>query len=350
MIIKSFEFDQYVWRLNTTFLGNLNLIVGKNAVGKSKTLNAIANVAKFIKGEISGLVPVHRCRIEFVDESAHELVYSYHGDLAEIHEESMILDGKMIIYRTSNHAQIKDEVVNPPSNKLVIQSQRDTAKYPEFEKVMIWAEQTRGFSFSELSSSKPYEVPSMFAQNLDITDIYEKLDDEKCEFVKAKMRELGYDINAIEKTEIQQFKFITLKEEGLVLPLFSNSISNGMLRTFYILTYLAYISSVVGAKTLLIDDLGEGLDFSRSSRLSKMMFDYCEQKGIQLIVTSNDNFLMNAIDLSHWIILRRDKSVVSSLSNQTHPDMFFKFKKMGLNNFDMLSTDYIDRFLSEAKS
>lgn len=161
------------------------------------------------------------------------------------------------------------------------------------------------------------------------------------------MKELGYHINEITPLKVDQFNIITLKEEGVTVPLFSSSMSNGMLRVFYILTYMSYIATIESAKTFLIDDLGEGLDYSRSARLSKMMFDYCEAHDIQLIVTSNDKFLMNAIDLNHWIILQRYGDEVKTYSRSTYPDMFTKFRKMGLNNFDILSTDFIERFLSQ---
>ncbi len=41
MKILSFEYSDYSWALDKVSFGNLNLIVGRNAVGKSKTLNAI---------------------------------------------------------------------------------------------------------------------------------------------------------------------------------------------------------------------------------------------------------------------------------------------------------------------
>lgn len=47
MIVKSFEYDNYLWKLDTIYLDKLNLIVGKNAVGKSKTLMAMVEVARF---------------------------------------------------------------------------------------------------------------------------------------------------------------------------------------------------------------------------------------------------------------------------------------------------------------
>ena len=171
-----------------------------------------------------------------------ELIYSYEGNIKEITSESMTYGDKELISRNATRSLVNGKNVNPPQNKLVIQTQRDTTKFPEFEIVMSWAEHTR------------------------------------------------------------QFKMITLSEDEVIIPLFSSYMSNGMLRVFYILTYMAYVATVEGAKTFLVDDLGEGLDYSRSSKLSKIMFDYCEAHDIQLIVTSNDNFLMNAISLDNWSV------------------------------------------------
>lgn len=348
MIVKSFKYDDYLWKLNTIYLDKLNLIVGKNAVGKSKTLRAMVDVARFIKGETAG-VSAHSCRIVFSDEMGKELIYSYEGNIKEITSESMTYGDKELISRNATRSLVNGKNVNPPQNKLIIQTQRDTTKFPEFEIVMSWAEHTRGFSFSELSSSQSYLIPNMFSEKIDFTDLFEKIDNEKEQFIINNMRALGYKINEISKLDVQQFKMITLSEDGVIVPLFSSYMSNGMLRVFYILTYMAYVATVEGAKTFLVDDLGEGLDYSRSSKLSKIMFDYCEAHDIQLIVTSNDNFLMNAISLDNWIILRRNGKNVIGYSRYTHPDMFVKFRKMGLNNFDMLSTDFIERFLSSAE-
>lgn len=349
MLVKSFDYNNFMWKLDTIYLDKLNLIVGKNAVGKSKTLNALVEVARFIKGETSSIVTQNQCCLTFEGRDGTELVYTFEGSAKEIVRESMTVDGVEILTREGEHAMVKGESVNPPLNKLVIQTQRDTTKFPEFEDVMSWAEHTRGFSFSDLSSSKPFSIPNMFSEKIDFSELFEKIDEDKRQFIIDKMKELGYHINEITPLKVDKFNIITLKEEGVTVPLFSSSMSNGMLRVFYIFTYMSYIATIESAKTFLIDDLGEGLDYSRSARLSKMMFDYCEAHDIQLIVTSNDKFLMNAIDLNYWIILQRYGNEVKTYSRSTHPEMFTKFRKMGLNNFDILSTDFIERFLSQVR-
>lgn len=350
MYIKSFEYkDSFSWELDTIHFNKVNLIVGKNAVGKSKTLSALVEVAKFIKGEGSVDAASHKCHIVFSDDNGKEIAYSYDWFKGEIVTETMMVGNKIVISRDDEKALLNGDFINPPTNKLIIQTQRDTNRFPEFETVISWAEHTRGFSFSDLTSYHSYSIPSMFSDKMKFEELYEKIDQAKEDFIVQTMRNLGYRIKEVAKLDLTQYKIIYLSEEDVMMPLLPHSLSNGMVRVFYMLTYLAFIATVEGAKTFLVDDLGEGLDFSRSSKLSKVIFDYCQSNDIQLIVTSNDNFMMNAVDLNNWIILQRTGNKVESFSSKTHPEMFIKFRKMGLSNFDMLSTDYIDRFISEAR-
>lgn len=352
MKITSFEYGDYSWSLGKVSFGNLNLIVGRNAVGKSKTLNAIVLFVKFLNGDVNAATPSHWCKVEFLTDDNIALRYSYEYKDNVIINEILYSGSNKIISRDKEHSFIGDTEVNPPTNKLCVQSQRDTKNYPEFESIMQWAEKLKGYSFSELSSTKSYEIPSLFKEKIDFADMFEKISqiDVKRGFVIDKMKELDYDIDSIEPFKISdKFNIVMIQEHGVNTPLFSALLSNGMLRVLYIFAYMAYLSTEQGARTLLVDDLGEGLDFSRSSKLSKIIFDYCEAHDIQLIVTSIDNFLMNAVNLDYWVILKRDGVHTTGISKKTHPDMFLKFKKMGLNNFDMLSTDFVYRYLEKIK-
>ena len=349
MIVSTFEYTDHGWHLGEVSFGSQNLIVGKNAVGKSKTLHALVLVAKFIKGDMRGYIPAHSCRIVFTLEEGRRLEFAYSYENNVVLSE-FLRDGEMILVdRNKDAVVVRDEPANPPVNRLCVQSQRDTSKNPEFEYVISWAEQMRGFSFSDLSSSKSYDIPNMFDEKLDFVELFEHIGDERKDFIIQMMHAMGYDIDNIEPFMFSdKYKMITLYEQGVSIPLFVSSVSNGMLRVFYIFTYLSYVATEEGAKTLLIDDLGEGLDFSRSKKLSKLIFGYCAEHNIQLIATTNDNFLMNAVSLSHWVILLRNKQNIKAFSEHTHPEMFAKFKRTGLNNFDMLGTDFVYNYLKES--
>ena len=124
-------------------------------------------------------------------------------------------------------------------------------------------------------------------------------------------------------------------------------LSNGMFRVFSVLLYMIYSSTLKGARCLMIDDMGEGLDYRRSTKLGKIVFSYCKAKSIQLIVTSNDSFLLDTVDLDLWNILQRTGSVVTSLNSQTHQELFAKFARTGLSNYDILSSNFITNHLQK---
>ena len=80
-----------------------------------------------------------------------------------------------------------------------------------------------------------------------------------------------------------------------------------MFRTIYIIAFLLYFkrNKLGQPAMLLVDDLCEGLDYNRSTKLGKLCFNMCQQLGIQLMASSNDSFLMDVVDLKYWNILRR---------------------------------------------
>ena len=91
----------------------------------------------------------------------------------------------------------------------------------------------------------------------------------------------------------------------------------------------------------MIDDLCEGLDYERATKLGKLIFNKCKDTNIQLIATSNDSFLMDVVDIKFWNVLQREGKVVTAINIQTHEALFKKFKFTGLSNFDFFASDYI---------
>ena len=126
-------------------------------------------------------------------------------------------------------------------------------------------------------------------------------------------------------------------------PVIMGSMSNDMFRVLYLLVYLHYIASYTSG-VVLIDDIGEGLDYFRSSSLGKKIFAFAQEHGVQMIVTSNDSFLVDTVDLSAWILLKRTGRVVTAISAKTNPEDFNRFRKLGLNNSDLMKTDFLVRY------
>ena len=158
---------------------------------------------------------------------------------------------------------------------------------------------------------------------------------------------LQYHIDKIEPVELGDIQKVLFIEKDVNIPLFDFNLSKGMFRTLYLLIYLEFIAQSGKPATLLIDDLCEGLDYDRSTKLGKHVFDFCSTNNIQLMATSNDSFLMDVVNLNYWSILQRNGSKVSAINHENSPELFDDFSFTGLSNFDLLSSDFIERHINK---
>lgn len=341
MVLAEFSYvDRLNWQISGLSLNNQNLIVGMNAVGKSRTLAAIGNVVRFIKGDIESGGSSFYCAMKLVN--GHQLDYSIDVHDGIINSESLKKDGVALISRDSSGVSMYGDKVNPPANKLIIQARRDTENYKEIEEVIQWAEQTSIFIFSNITTSPNSLSPYAISNEPLLPIMYRKMSEDQHRELLNYMGELGYDIERIEEYEkANGAVMLRIFESGVNAPLSPFDLSNGMFRVFCVLLYMIYCSTFSNARCLMIDDIGEGLDYKRSTLLGKIVFSYCEKNNIQLIATSNDSFLMDAVDLRYWNVLRREGGKVYSLNWTSNPELFERFARTGLSNFDLLSSNFI---------
>lgn len=341
MILSDFKYKELNgWQLTGLLLNDLNLVVGYNATGKTKTINALSNVIRFIKGELNDIAPSFCCSMTFKNSGL--LKFSFEVKEGKVVSETLEKDGYSLIQRTENNAFIKGEAINPPNTKLILQIRRDTIKYPEFEEIIQWAEFTFIFVFSNVTNSPNSLSPYLVSKEPILSAMFEAIPDDKKQLLIDNIRSLDYPIDNIQVLKAENgHKMLYLNESGIDTPLIPFDLSNGMFRVFCVLLYMTYCTIQAKARCLVIDDMGEGLDYKRSEKLGKILFDYCHQNGIQLIVTSNDSFLMNVVDLEYLIILQRKGNIVNCLNSVTDHELFKKFARTGLNNFDMLSSNFI---------
>lgn len=346
MILTEFSYrESSGWHLEKLMLHQQNLIVGMNAVGKSRSLEALGNVIRFIKNDSEQVKKDFSCTLKL--SNSHQIVYSFELTEGMIKSEYLEIDGEPKIERNSSKIEMYGESVNPPANKLLIQARRDTMRYPEIEEIILWAEHTSMFVFSNITASTRSLSPYMLSSEPLFPDMYDQIKNQQnilIDYIKT----LGYQIDKIEVEEnASGSKSLLIYENGVDKPMMYYDLSNGMFRVFCVLLYMIYSSTLAEARCLMIDDMGEGLDYRRSTKLGEIVFDYCKKNSIQLIVTSNDSFLMDAVALDLWNILQRTGNSVSTLNCQTHQDLFTKFARTGLSNFDILSSNFITNQLQK---
>ena len=235
--------------------------------------------------------------------------------------------------------------INPPKNKLTPHVRRDTVSYPYIEAIMQWAEHVCGQRFNETDIWGDSHTDSYIqAHGKNLYTMIKTLPDDRIEYIKELANQLDYPLTDIEPFETKDIHKILFYEKGVNRVLFDSDLSKGMFRTLHLIIYLEYLIQQDCPSLLLIDDVCEGLDYNRSTQLGKYLFQRCEEQDIQLIASSNDSFLMNAVDTRYWNILFRQGSEVFSINYLTHPQLFDEFVYTGLSNFDLFSSDYIDRY------
>lgn len=352
MLLNSFKYKTKGWELSEIKpIHRSNLFVGRNATGKTRAIKALSNVASFMQSISQSAFWTDfsfDTAFSFIDPDnpGWTMEYGFQIKDGKVEKETLVVNGDRLIRRIKETSQYKGETIDPPKDKLVVQVRRDRTLYPEIEALMSWVE---GISFVSCSIINPFTILNEhpgFINPVPFSELVESLKDSEKKKVLATARELGYDVVAMESVEyFTNLKLVSVRERFFRSEFLNVQLSSGMLRVLYLLCFMEYIKHSEKISLLLIDDLGEGLDYSRATQLGQLIFQRCLQDGLQLIASSNDAFLMEVVDISNWQILNRKGSKVSSMNQQSHPDLFRRFKMTGLSNFDFFSSDFIDKYL-----
>jgi AAA domain, putative AbiEii toxin, Type IV TA system len=332
------------WEIDNLSLDKFNLIVAKNATGKSMTLLEMSKISSFIKNvNFANDAKVYdQWILEFLDNNTKiDYTFSYDANPNKNLKlsENLKINDFTIIDRLNENAQIYSELkkeylnVTPPDRSLLISSRRDKNEFPISEKIIKWC---NGFKYIAFSHQENV--------SMDIEDVKEniiKLDNEDLIILVADMNRLGYNLEYISVDKSKRIPQVSIKEKKLNHELDLYELSSGMFRTIGLLAFIDFNLEKKNLTTVAIDDLGEGLDYERATKLGKLLLEKIENSNIQLIATSNDSFLMDVIPIKYWNILQREGNTVRALNYQNSKELFDKFKLTGLSNFDLFSSDYL---------
>jgi hypothetical protein len=368
MMISKVNYSQNVgwhgeWHLKDLSLGKLNLIVGKNAVGKTRAMNITNALAGMISGKSTKLLNGN-WDVTFKSERGL-WKYVLRIDKGMVVEETLRGRRRSWLSRRRSEGtidycmdgQIERRKFYPPENKLTNQVRRDIKELPYLEELTKWGE---NYHFYRFSSVRPDELLVMspsesgvsgleaVGENLGVVPyLLEKVqNDRRVKLaIMEDVKKIGYrtdDLSAVVASlpgVPPGLRVIQLREEGIGFPITQTELSQGMYRVIAIVVVINYLMATGTGGTVAVDDLGEGLDFERSSRLAELIFKKAKRTDIQLIVTSNDRFLMNAVDVKCWNVLERRGTVVRSFNYGNSKRVFDEFALVGLNNFDLFASE-----------
>src|SRR6266705_2272411 len=159
--ISYYEFkDQpYKWDIPSFELGSINLIVGKNASGKTRLLNATSGLARLLCSRIpiSNIISTHY-KAHFSHDDDHKtglkVVYVLDIEDRKVSNESLTIDGTRYLQRTgySEGTLFAQEIQQPlgfaiEGSQIAAQAKRDSKQHPYLEPLNIWARSTFHFRF-----------------------------------------------------------------------------------------------------------------------------------------------------------------------------------------------------------
>jgi len=335
----------------TTFdwieLQNSNLMVGKNASGKSTVSNILVAFTRlFLPSQAH---QIGQRTIELVNSKGKQFTYHYEGEIKGVVKESLYRDAQLLFDRDFSDAKIYSEAkrdfeqITPPANKPIIQVRRDAKDYPYLEELAQWAEGIHSIKFGNVNPAAFNKTESERGFNIeDFNKALESLDLPDKETIITEFNSLGYDLKVIDIKKLGDQNILFVKEAGLKYELRQESLSQGMFRSLALLIYLHYIINKKKAQLIIIDDLCEGLDFDRATNLGKLLFNKAKDKGIQFLATSNDFFLMNVVTIDIWNIIKRDTTKIKVYNYKNSKEKFDEFKFLGLNNFQLFASDYLE--------
>jgi len=350
-----FSKEKNVWELEELQLGDKILLVGKNASGKTRIINIINNLAKIIRGEFTyNKIKDNEWFAEFILEKDKIFKYNLHIKDGKIDKEELYINKEPLLIRSKNKARIKivggNEVdINPPVDKLTIQVRRDEKEYPFLEELINWAEGTHGLDFGNTSAKTIILPQNNRLDSLNIVpSIVNELNPKSIKEVVKDFNKLGYDLESMYSEFLpgipREFKFLFVKEKGLEHPISQEYLSDGMYRALALIIYVQYmVQNNISEELFLVDNLSEGLDYDRSSKLLKLLFDKVDKYKFNFIFTSNDYFLINSVEVKYWNIIYRVGSITKSYNYKKNKEEFDKFYSSGLSNLDLFTSNFINK-------
>ena len=345
------------WELNDLLLDDFNLVVGKNATGKSLTLKVIEEFAMLIDNRTFtwGKNQLYRYySFTFINEQKDIFEYkvSVKNEPIAIFYERLEVNGTVKLDRNLEKGQLYSEVqkstnlINPPQHMLVIHVRRDSVEHPFFEEIVFWAEHFKSYGFANVVPLAKYKLGNNVPMHPTII-LFGLIQKHGNQFITSFINDfnsIGFNISSVvaQKFPDNTLSF-NLEEEGLSKPINEHDLSEGMFRALSLLAFVYYLLDTKTPSTILIDDLAEGLDFNRATNLAQLLLEKTENSNIQIVATTNDSYLMNAIPTHHWNILKRTGNTVNSYNYKNNKEIFDDFDFSGLNNFYLFTSDYLDK-------
>lgn len=380
MILTEIEFSQFEgkpkeWKLENCTLNKINLIAGKNATGKTKLLTIIRVLSNILSGKrtIQTLLGNGNYKVTF-NKDGKKVVYILKYGEGHVLEENLFIDSKNLLNRSiDGEGKIffskvgKGDYVNfhTPTKDVAAFVRRDKIQHDFLEALYEWGNNLIFFYFGTSLGKEVFQIfvktdeerpdkydvkdtnlaPVIFKRGMD------KFGDSFKTSIIKDMARIAYPLNDIKIGPLESIRIdgnfpstlpegILLEESDLPGKTDQIDISQGMYRALVVIIIINYVKFYKEPSCVLIDDIGEGLDFERSSGLIKLLIEKSKNLNSQLIMSTNDRYVMNNVPLEDWSIIQRQGNRSIMINYKNSPKIFDEFESTGLSNFDFFSSNY----------
>lgn len=367
---SEYEGDPRCWSLESLDLEQANLVVGRNATGKSRLINVTTGLMGLLAGTRVGALDSGKYHAEFLIKNV-EYWYDVEFSDKKVQNERLTvdgverltrgLDGKGRIFYEKEGNYLEFEV---DASAIAIQARRDRLQHPFIVELSEWAASSATYNFGTDFGRNTLMVatPGMAAKEVSTSaneedasnalstyiEGFKRFGDSFDKAIIEDMAALGYPLREVHAEPLPPsiavtphgapFMVLTVIEDGIQARLPQIFLSQGMYRALALTIKLNWAVFTGRQGLILIDDLGEGLDFERSCSAVEMTLRKAKGSNCQIVVTSNDRFVMNAVPLENWVVLHREGAVVKAFTARNSPEAFEDFRFTGLSNFDFFSS------------
>lgn len=359
------------WEISDATFSNINLIVGKNSSGKSRLMSVINSFARLLSGHQQ--MPFEACKFSvLLNLNNREFLYEIEFKSGAVFSEFLSINGDEKLTRGEDGSgkiryEKQDDTLEfkLPSDVVAAVNRRDEIQHPFLIELHQWASsvilylfgsdfgrsQLMGISDTQLllnnSVLPAFDDPSNVVKvyTMSLTKFGEDFD----KAIISDMNKLGYKITDVGTENLQAMMnfpvaaitmFTVESDLGFKNP--QTQLSQGMWRALALVTHLNSCAFSKNKQLILIDDIGEGLDYERSVAIIDLLISKAETNDLQVMMTSNDRFVMNEVPLEYWSVLKRKGGVVKMFNSRNSQKQFDKFKFIGLSNFDFFASDFFE--------
>lgn len=360
------------WEISDATFSNINLIVGKNSSGKSRLMSVISTFVRLLSGQ-QQQIPFEPSRfLAIIKLSNREFSYelAFKGgavtrEILKINDEEKLSrgdDGLGKIHYEKENSFLEFKL---PSDVVAAVNRRDEIQHPFLMELHQWANSVALYLFgSDFGKSQLMGItdaqaffsnpnPPVFDDPNNLVGVYSsaftRFGEDFDKAIIADMNALGYsltdvgcdNLQTIMKFPIAALGMFTVERDlGFQIP--QMHMSQGMFRALALVVHLNVCAFSKQKQLILVDDIGEGLDYERAVAIIDLLISKAKTNDIQLIMTSNDRFVMNEVPLEYWSVLKRKGGIVKMFNSRNSQKQFDQFKYLGLNNFDFFASDFFE--------